>query len=291
MIRHLRFLLILIGKLPLPLLHALSALPALLLWLLPNKLRRMTLLHLQLCLPELTPAQRRRIARRSLAHSMKLGFESPAIWFGSERRLRRWLDDRAAREQLQALIAGGKGVILLCPHLGAWELAGLFCASAGPMTTLYKPQKGALDALIKEGRERLGANLVPTAGSGVKQLLQALKSGAMIGILPDHDPPDGSGVFAPLFGISAHTTPLVGKLAARTGAPVWFCIAERLDFGRGYRIHLRPAPAEVSDADTGVAALNRTIEQLIREWPEQYWWSYRRYRRLPPGTPNPYQGL
>ena len=64
---------------------------------------------------------------------------------------------------------------------------------------------------------------------------------------------------------------------------MWFCIAERLPRGRGYRIHLLPAPEGIADPQTGVAALNRGVEDMIRRWPEQYWWAYRRYRRRPPG--------
>ncbi|MGH8462026.1 MAG: lysophospholipid acyltransferase family protein [Stenotrophobium sp.] len=282
---------ILLGLLPLGLMHAIGVLVGTLLWLTPNKPRRMTLHHLALCLPELNPAQRNRLARRSLVQSACSIFELPAIWYGPRGRLQRWLNQSAAGAQLRALHAGGKGVILLCPHIGAWELAGMFCAANGPMTSLYKPQKGALDALILEGRERLGARLVPTAGKGVKALLQALAQREMIGILPDHDPPEGAGVFAPLFGIPAHTTALVNKLATRSGAPVWFCVAERLPWARGFRIHLRPLPTPLATVEAGAAALNLAIEQVVRDLPEQYWWSYKRFRRLPPGTPDPYQGL
>ncbi|SEQ26850.1 KDO2-lipid IV(A) lauroyltransferase [Solimonas aquatica] len=287
----LRALLNFSGRLPLRLLHALAAGLGALLWRLPNKPRRLTLWHLERCLPELDEATRQRVARESLTHMMQAVLEAPTFWFGGERRLRAWLTDAQAAQQLQALLAQQHGVIWLCPHLGAWELAGLFCSANGPMSSLYKPQKGALDALMREGRERLGAQLVPTSAGGVKALLAALKRREMIGILPDHDPPPGSGVFAPLFGHAAHTTELVSKLAARSGAPVWFCIAERLPRAAGYRLHLLPAPAAVSDPEQGVAALNAAVEDVIRRWPQQYWWAYRRYRRQPAGAEPFYRQL
>lgn len=277
-----------LGFLPLRILHALAALASVALWLLPTKPRRLTRWHLRHCLPELDADVRQRIERRSLGHMLKAITEAPAFWFGPRARLDRWLDDPAAAAQAHALRAQGRGVIWLCPHWGAWELAGLFCSLHGPLTTLYKPQKGVADTLMLRGRTRLGANLVPTSGAGVKALLSALKRNEMIGILPDHDPPAGSGVFAPLFGIPAHTTALVSKLAARSGAPVWFCLAQRLPRGRGYRFHLQPAPTDIGDPDHGVAALNNAIEAIVRRWPDQYWWAYERYRRQPPGHANPY---
>ncbi|NKF21219.1 lysophospholipid acyltransferase family protein [Solimonas marina] len=280
----------LLGYLPLPLLHALGALAGWLLWLLPNKPRRLTRWHLQHCLPELDAATQRRIERQSLGHMMKAAIEAPALWFGPEQRLRRWIDsDPQTAQRFRDISSTGRGAIWLCPHWGAWELSGLFSSVQGTLTSLYKPQKGEMDALMHEGRTRLGATLVPTTGAGVKALLGALKRGEMVGILPDHDPPPGSGRFAPLFGMPAHTTELVSKLAARSGAPVHFFIAERLRFGRGFRFHILPAPADIADPERGVTALNEGVEAIARRWPEQYWWAYERYRRQPDGRPNPYK--
>lgn len=284
-----RALLIGLGFLPLFALHGLATAVGSLMWLLPNSRKRIALRHLDLCLPELPEAERRDIARASLIHFAKAILEAPAIWFGPRRRLHGWLHDPAAAAQLRQVTGGGGGAILLCPHIGSWELAGMFCASQGRITSLYKPQKGAIDALILEGRARLGANLVPTTGGGVRALLQALREGHMIGVLPDQDPPQGSGVFAPLFGIPAHTSELVSKLAGRTGAPVCFCYAERLPWARGFRFHVVPLSNEVADAETGATALNRGIESVLTHLPEQYWWSYKRFRRLPRGVRSPYR--
>ncbi|PTU31429.1 lysophospholipid acyltransferase family protein [Stenotrophobium rhamnosiphilum] len=288
MLGFLRIVFILLGALPLPLLHGFGFFVGTLLSLFPNSLRRTTLLQLQRCMPELNERERYRLARLSLINSAKVICEAPAIWFGPRWRLRRWLRAAETQMQMQALIAGGKGLILLSPHIGAWELAGLFCADTGAITSLYKPQKGAMDLLIHEGRCRNGATLVPTSTTGVKSLLQALRNSEMVGILPDHDPPLHSGDFAPLFGMPAHTTTLVSKLASRGDVPVYFIYTERLSWGRGFRHHLSAAPAGIGDSEQGLIALNLGVEQVIRHLPEQYWWGYKRYRRQPPGAPNFY---
>jgi KDO2-lipid IV(A) lauroyltransferase len=283
-----RIALTLLGQLPLPLLHGLGWLLGQLVWLIPNGYRWMSLRQLELCLPELDEKQRRRIAHRSLIESLKAICEVPAVWYGPRWRLQRWLRDPASLQMVRASLADGNGAIWLTPHQGAWEIAGLFCSQTGAMTILYKPQNSAADSVIERGRARLGAALVPTDGGGVKALLAALKRGEMIGVLPDHDPPEGAGKFAPLFGIPAHTMDLVPKLAARSGAPVHFIVAERLSWGRGFDFHIVPAPAEVADTEHGAAAINRGLETCIRNWPEQYWWSYKRFRRQPAGAPDPY---
>ncbi|MGQ0530319.1 MAG: lysophospholipid acyltransferase family protein [Panacagrimonas sp.] len=285
----LRALLFAIGQLPLGVLHGLASVVGNLFWWIPNERKRVALLHLDLCLPELSEAERREIARQSLIHLAKALVEAPAIWFGPHKRLRRWIDDVQAAAKLREIISGG-GSIVLCPHIGSWELAGMFCAAQGTITSLYKPQKGVIDALILEGRRRLGAHLVPTTGAAVRALLQALRDGQMIGVLPDQDPPRGAGVFAPLFGIPAHTTELVSKLAARTQAPVCFCYAERLPWARGFRFHVVPlVNPDIADSEMGAAAMNRGIESVLTHLPEQYWWSYERFRRLPRGIKSPYR--
>jgi KDO2-lipid IV(A) lauroyltransferase len=288
----LRTLLTVLGCLPLPVLHAAGWLLGELAWRLPTKQRKLTLRHLERCLPELAPEARRRLARRSLIESGKAVCEAPAIWFGPSWRVQRWISDETIRSAFRAAIAGGRGAIMLTPHLGCWELTHLLASQIGPITVLYKPQKGAINEVILAGRSRFpGSVPMPTDNGGVKAVLAALRRGEMVGILPDHDPPEGGGTFAPLFGIPAHTMDLIGKLASRTGAPVWYFVGERLSWGRGFRFHLSPAPAGIYDPAQAAAALNAGLEACIRQKPDQYWWSYKRYRRRLPGQPDLYEGL
>lgn len=281
------YLLRLTAHLPLGALHALGATLGTLLWLIPNKHRHVALLHLKLCLPELDRRERERVTRASLRHIGRMLAEAPRLWFGPEQSVRRLVLEVHGEERIHAGLAAGRGVIVVAPHIGAWEMVGLYCSQLHPMTSLYKPQKGAVDAMIRKGRERFGAHLVPSEGSGVKNLLKTLRRGDIAGILPDQDPPRGGGVFAPFFGIPAHTPPLVSRLAERTGAVVIFTYAERLPRSRGYRVHFLPAPpgTDAPDRIAAAAALNRGVENLVRQLPEQYWWSYRRFRRRPPGEP------
>ncbi|QKQ25246.1 lysophospholipid acyltransferase family protein [Candidatus Reidiella endopervernicosa] len=87
---------------------------------------------------------------------------------------------------LNAAVERGKGIILALPHLGCWEMVGLYGADRMPMTSLYRPLRlGGLDQLVRSGRERNGATLVPTDASGIRSLYQALKRGELIAILPD----------------------------------------------------------------------------------------------------------
>jgi KDO2-lipid IV(A) lauroyltransferase len=186
----------------------------------------------------------------------------------------------------------GRGVIVLSPHLGAWELAGLYLSTLGPTTILYRPQPLA-DGLIRDARARGGGQLAPTNPRGIRRLLQALKRGEYVGILPDQEPKaDRGSVFAPFFGVQAFTMLLVSRLVQKTGARVVFLFAERLTRSRGYVLHCLNAPEGIdSDNDIEAAtALNRGVERCIARCPRQYVWPYKRFRTRPGGGRHPYRG-
>ena len=277
------------AHLPLPLLHGIATLIGRLLWWLPNDQRRFAAINLARCLPELDTDARRRLLRRNLAETAKTLLELGPLWLWDGERvlgLIRGVDGEAG---WQAALDEGRGAIAITPHLGAWEVAGLYLSSRCRLTTLYRPSRlGArADELIRTGRGRLGAQLVATDTRGVRRLLQALRDGRAVGILPDQDPGDEGGRFAPFFGHPANTMLLLSRLAMRSGAPVFLLYAERLPRGRGYRLHFQRLPGAIGrePLDDSLAALNGAVEQAIRRRPEQYLWSYRRFKRQPPGHP------
>ncbi len=186
----------------------------------------------------------------------------------------------------QAAQAQGRGVIVLTPHIGCFEVIGLYVAAKFPMTCMYRPPRyPALDKLMHQGRERGQMKLAPTDLGGVRLLLKALKRGEVIGVLPDQAPGNGEGEWAPFFGRPAYTMTLLGRLVQSSGASVVMCLGERLPRGEGYALHFSPFEF---DADTSVPVqLNAALEALIRRHPEQYLWSYNRYKvprgaNLPP---------
>jgi len=274
------------AALPLPLAHALGTLIGWGLILIPNDLRRISRINIPLCLPELTPAQQRRLIRTSLIEAGKTLCETGAIWLWPGTRILDLVRAVDGEAHLRNALAAGKGVILAAPHLGSWEMLGPDCCVKYPMTILYRPPRMAeIEALMRNSRERLGAKLVPVDAGGVRALYQALHRGELVGILPDQDPGPGNGVFSPMFGIQANTIALVSRLAIKTGAAVIFGYAERLPHGRGYHLHFLPAPPTINQEplENSVAVVNEMVEKLIRQRPEQYQWGYKRFRTRPEG--------
>ncbi|MEJ2553821.1 MAG: lysophospholipid acyltransferase family protein, partial [Gammaproteobacteria bacterium] len=271
--RLIRWLLRLCAALPLPLAHALGNFIGWWLCLIPNDLRRIGAINIPLCFPELSAPQQRRLLHASLIESGKTLTEAGALWLWPAPRLAELVQGISGEEHLRAALAAGKGAILAAPHLGAWEMMGLYSSLHYPITSLYRPPRlTELDALVRHGRERFGAKLVAVDGGGVRALYQALGRGEVVGILPDQEPGAGNGVFAPLFGVQANTMVLLSRLAIRTGAAVIFCYAERLPRGRGYHLHFLPAPPAINRTplESSAAVVNVMLETLIRQCPAQY---------------------
>ncbi|WP_169819432.1 lipid A biosynthesis acyltransferase [Pseudohongiella acticola] len=268
---------------PLPLLHRLAAMIGALVYALPTETRRVTLINLQRAMPELSDNERRRLARRSVQETIKAGFELGHMWYGSVDSVMSLIKGIQGKEHIDQALASGRSIIYCSPHLGSWELMGLYVSTLAPLTTLYKPPKiPGLNDLIAGSRARAGAELVATDRAGVVKLTRALQQGASTGILPDQQPREG-GVFAPFFGHQAYTMALVSKLAARTNAVVLFTFAKRLPAGAGFELICMPADPDIANNDTVLAAsaLNRSVEACVRLAPEQYQWEYKRFRKRP----------
>lgn len=275
---------------PLPLLHALGTAIGWVIAHTPNRQRRNALINLTLARPRLGTRALIRLRNQSLMAFGRTYCEMGRLWQRPPQEVLGLIREVRGGELLRR--DDGRGLIVLSPHLGAWELAGLYLAAQGPTTIFYKPQK-RLDALILEARRRSGARLAPTTGRGIRALVQGLAAGEYAGILPDQEPrADKGAAFAPLFGIPAWTMVLVNRLARKSGARVIFMFAERLPRAHGYRIHCLPAPEGIDSEDDAVAAaaLNQGIEHCIAVCPEQYLWPYRRFRRRPAGVARAYQG-
>jgi len=290
-IRAVLFLIRVLGLLPLRLNHAIGGAIGAIMARVPSKTRRTVRVNLQLCLPELSAAERERMVRHCLVETAKTATEAAYFWTRPPEQLERLIKEVRGLDHFEELLGRGQGMIVAVPHLGAWELMGLYWARRVRLHSLYRPPRHPeYEALLTLSRERSGAVLLPATPSGIRRLYQALEQKHVVAILPDQEPP-GQGVFVPFFGRPAKTMTLLSKLAHRSGAPVLFAFAERLPRGQGYRVHLRPAPEGVADADAEIAAtaLNHGVEQCVRLAPEQYQWTYRRFRRQPDGR-DPYAG-
>lgn len=213
-----------------------------------------------------------------------------AHWLRPIPGLLKHVHERRGWEHVEAALASGRPIIFVSPHLGALEMTGVCIAGWVPRTLapLYRPPKQAfLEPLMIASRSRGGAHPAPANASGVRVLLKTLKQGGVAYLLPDQVPGAGEGVWAPFFGRPAFTMTLLSRLVLATNATVLNCWTERRGWWRGYRFHVEPLQGAFTGEPLADATLlNQQMQQLIAQAPEQYLWSYNRYKH-PAGAPLP----
>ena len=233
------------------------------------------------------------VRRQSVAEAGKLATELPRLWL---RPAGRDFEDPVHWQGLELIeqrLARGRGLVLLTPHMGSFEVSAQAYAqrfgARQPITILYRPARQAwLRRLEETVRARPALATAPATLAGVRQLLRALRRGETVGLLPDQVPPAGQGVWAPFFGRSAYTMTLAARLVQQTGAEVAVLWTERLPRGAGYCVHalpLEPALPAAGDDAAAAQAVNLAMQAVILRCPAQYLWGYHRYKTPLPAGP------
>jgi Kdo2-lipid IVA lauroyltransferase/acyltransferase len=228
-------------------------------------------------------------ARPAISEAGRLVMELPFLWLRpADEPIRPTLNWEGEALLVEAL-KQRKGIVLLTPHMGSFEVTAQACAQSfaaehGPITVLYRPaRKPLLRAVMDGSRARPGVATAPATLAGVRQMIRALRRGEAVGLLPDQVPPDGMGVWVPFFGKPAYTMTLAARLVQQTGAVPLLIWGERLRHGAGYTVRVsalgEALPTGENSQAESAAVINRAMERLIRQRPQQYLWGYHRYKQ------------
>lgn len=280
------------GKLPLRGAQLLGRFLGMISWVFKTQSSKTTGINLKICFPELTEEEHHHMIRSSLRHTGQTMMEIPLMWEWPVERCLGLIREIEGEELLAEAKKDARGLLLLAPHLGNWELTGLYFSSRYRMAALYSPPhiREFEDYMIRV-RGRMGSELVRGDRRGLARLITLLREGEVAGILPDQSPRGKGTAYAPFFGMDVRTMTLVSKLLQKSGAKPLITFSERLKDGQGFRLVIRECEHGIADADpvTATTALNKSIENVVREVPEQYQWEYKRFRHRPTGLPHPYR--
>ena len=254
-----------------------------------KRIRQVTIRNLELAYPDWPDEVRHRIARQSLQSTGELVTEMGHVWKKPWSYIEGLLDVDGLDSVLSPLEAD-RGVIVLIPHLGNWEVVGLHLAKLGDLVALYKPLRfKKLDHFVHLRRQKTGGKLVPISRRGIAELLRSVRSGGITAILPDQVPDNlTAGQNSPFFGVDCFTPTLSHNLIGRSGGAVVMGTALRTP--SGFQVLYRPADKAVyaQCPDQALAAINREVEYLIEGAEIQYQWQYKRFRCRPAGEVDHY---
>jgi len=255
-------------------------------FLIARPARQRVFTHLSLAFGDtLDPTRRRRIALRTFIHVAANTFEwaawlprGPKLAVSSIREITGW-------EHLERARAGGKGIVAITAHFGLFELhpVKLFRWISPGAAIGRRPSDSAFDDFVVGNRARMGVRTIPQTSA--REILRILKDGGLAGILPDQDIDKLPGVFVPFFGRDAWTPTGPAAVSATTGAPIVPMFIYREGPAR-HRMEVHPPIADPGGPKEErvraiTAEINRVIEAVIRETPDQWAWFHKRWQTTP----------
>ncbi len=250
--------------------------------------RHIAEVNLRLCFPELSADQHNHLLRRTF-ESQGMGLmETSAAWFMRPERLLP-LAEVSGVELIERAQAEGKPVLLLGAHYTTLDIAGTLFGHFVAFDVIYRRQKNPIiNHLMTQGRQRYLKGGRSIAQDDMRGVYRSLAQQRVLWYPPDQDYGAKHSVFAPFFGIPAAVIKAPTRMAGKTGAEVLACWYYRTKQGKYHLCIGRIDGFTGTDYEADAAAINRQLETVIRQHPEQYMWVHRRFKSRPPGLEKVY---
>lgn len=248
-----------------------------------KKMRQTTEVNIRLCFPSLSEKEKNELIRQNFISLGKSIFETIFAFFASKRRLK-----NLAHIQNESIVLDakktGRGMIFIGTHFHTLEIVGRLAALRENFCIVYREHKiPFVNFLLKKLMQKHYGQAIERRD--VRSLLNALKTGKMVWYTPDIDAGYFNNIFVPFFGILASSLTATSKLAKKTGAIVLSIAFYRRQDGSGYDMIVH-SPLENFPSDNlenDIAQVNLIQEKIIRKKPEEYLWSYKRFKTRPAG--------
>ena len=269
--------------LPLQVLARIGEAAGALLYFFGGERRHICLTNLARCLPDMSEAKRVALAKAHFRAFGRSVLERSILWWAPRARVMR-LVRVVGLERIRAL--EGKPLVLLAPHFVGLDAGCTRLTCEIDIAGIYAKQKNRVfDALLLSGRTRFGRQRAISRQEGVRPALAALKEGVPFYYLPDQDYGPREAIFVPFFAASAATITGLSRLTRLSGARVLPCVTRMLPGGAGYELVCHPVWENFPSDDDAADArrMNAFIEERVREMPEQYFWTHKRFKTRPPG--------
>ena len=271
-----------LGHLPLGWVRAMGKVLGWLLYATAGSRRRVVQVNLRLCFPQSTAGARDAMARQTFVYFAQAWLDRGWLWHGSSEQLHRRLRLTGAVHELQ----GDQPTVIFAPHFVGLDAGWTTLTEQLPraFTTIYSNQVDPrLDQWILQGRKRFGAPRLFGRADGLKPVVQALRAGQPLYLLPDMNITRQESVFVPFYGVSTATLTSLSRFA-RLGRAKVVPVVTVLT-ATGYEVRVLPAWTDfpTDDLQGDAATMNCQLQTYIDAMPEQYYWVHKRFKVRPPG--------
>jgi KDO2-lipid IV(A) lauroyltransferase len=274
--------------LPLRLLAPIGAGLGLLGYLLLSERRRVCLVNLERCFPEMPAGERIALGKRHFAALGRSVLDHGILFWSSGKRIARIV--RIVGEEHMREFAW-RPVILLAPHFVGLDAGAMRLSMESEAVSMYRNQSDPLvNRMLQRYRNRFKEVRLYSRQDGIRPVIRDMRAGRPFYYLPDQDYGARESIFVPFFGIQTATITGVSRIAKLARAVVMPAVTRMLPRGRGYEVRLYPIWEDFPSGDDEADArrVNAFIEECVREMPEQYNWIHRRFKTRPPGEPDFY---
>jgi len=251
--------------------------------------RRVIRTNLRLCFPELSEAERRRLALRIAVAVTRSILERGIVWWAPEARIRRLAELRGF-EKVRKLHEEGVPIIFLVPHFSNLDVGNRIALELDCVSVYSAQRDKVVEEMLLKGRMRFGKQTLWSRQEGIRSAVQAIKAGKPFYYLPDMDFGLRDSIFVPFFGVDAATIPGLSRIARLSNAVVVPFIMRTKPWGQGYTCEFGDVwedfPTKDVVADT--IRMNAFLEHEIRKTPEQYYWVHKRFKTRPAGVAKVY---
>jgi KDO2-lipid IV(A) lauroyltransferase len=277
------FILWLLHFLPFRAIVAIGDVLGMLVYLVAGERRRVGGTNLELCFPDMSEVERKRLLRAHFKMFFRGLIERSILWWASAARINSLIRVEGI-EHFEAV--KGQPMILLTPHFIGMDAGGQWVAQQVDTVCMYANQKSRyLTELLLQKRARFRNQHLYSRQQGLRPILKGMRDNLPFIYPPDQDQGIKDGAFIPFFGVPAATMTSLPRIAQMTGAKVVPGITRVLPGGAGYVLTFYPAWDNYPSGDDIADArrMNRFIEQRVLEMPEQYFWLHKRFKTRPEG--------
>lgn len=251
--------------------------------------RRAARINIKQAFPEFSKKEIDALNKKSFKSMGISIFETGTAWFEKSSVLKQQCQIEG-KKHLDQAIKNNKAVILLTGHFSTLEigsrLIGFYCDKYNGV--FKKAHNPLFNAIMVHYRSNFGDELIDN--KNVRGIIRGLKKGHATWFAPDQDFSYQDIVFTPFLGGIASTLTATAKMAKMTKAAVVPFYPVRLDNGKGFKLIILPALENFpsSDIEADSAQVNKVIEDMVYDNPEQYLWLHKRFKTQPDGRSSIY---
>lgn len=239
--------------------------------------------NIAVCFPQLSAAAQKQLINDNYRETGYMVIQTLYAFFHRSKKLFNELP-LTGQEHLKNALQSGHGVLLVSGHFTALDIGGRALCYRYPLAGVYRPHKHpVMEYAVSKARSSYAETMF--ARDQLKGIVKRLKNGGIVWYAPDQDYRRGHSVFSDFYGQAASTLTATHQLARLSGAQVIFYSVKRISEKPYFELALSAAlddfPSQDPQRDTD--RINKGIENMVNQAPQQYLWLHKRFKTQPQG--------